>query len=216
MLASRKQEGLDAAVSALGGDAIAHVLHVGRPESIEAFWAWLDAEGIVPTVLVNNAATNPYFGPMLGAEWPAWDKTFDVNLKGPFHMSRAFAQRRIAAGEPGAIVNVASVFGLGGAPMQGIYGMTKAALISLTKTLSQEWGPAGIRVNVVAPGLVETKFAAALTSNPELLALFTDRAALGRHAAPEEITGMIVHLAAPESSYTTGQVFVVDGGYTST
>ncbi len=215
VLASRRQAGLDAAVAELGGDAVSHVLHVGQPESIDTFWAWLDAQDLAPSILVNNAATNPYFGPMIGAEWPAWDKTFEVNLKGPWAMCRAFAERRLAAGEGGAIVNVASVFGLGAAAMQGIYGMTKAALISLSKTLAHEWGPAGIRVNVLAPGLVETKFAAALTSNPALLSMFTDRAALKRHATPDEISGMILHLVSPEASFTSGQVFVVDGGYTS-
>jgi NAD(P)-dependent dehydrogenase (short-subunit alcohol dehydrogenase family) len=220
VLASRKAEGLEAAVLAVDetapGAARSHVLHVGKTESIDAFWAWLDNQGLAPSILVNNAATNPYFGPMIGAEWPAWDKTFDVNLKGPFAMCKAFAQRRIAANQTGAIVNVASIFGLAGAPMQGIYGMTKAALISLSKTLAVEWGSAGIRVNVLAPGLVETRFAAALVNNPALLALFTDRAALGRHAVPEEIAAMVVHLAAPEASFTTGQVFVVDGGYSAT
>ena len=152
---------------------------------------------------------------MINTPWPAWDKTFEVNLKGSFEVSRQAGRRLIDAGRPGSVIFVASVVGMVGAPFQGVYAMTKAAMISMTKTLAAEWGSSGIRVNAIAPGLVETRFAAALLQNPALKAWFTDRSPLGRHAQPEEITGLMVHLASDESSFTTGQVFPVDGGFTS-
>ena len=116
----------------------------------------------------NNAAANPYFGPLLGIEEGAWDKTFEVNLKGAFAATRAVVEHLRSRKAPGAIVNLASVVGLRAAPLQGVYGMTKAALISMTRTLAQELGPEGIRVNAIAPGLVETRFAGTLVSNEAL------------------------------------------------
>ncbi|MCP4804560.1 MAG: glucose 1-dehydrogenase [Proteobacteria bacterium] len=215
VLVSRKEPGLREAeariVEAVPG-AVLHVrtCHVGRGEDIEALY---DSLPSTPTMLVNNAATNPYFGPMLHAQYAAWDKTFEVNLKGPFELSHRLARRLMAEERPGSIVNVSSVFGLEAAPFQGIYGMTKAALISLTKTLAHEWGPAGIRVNAIAPGLVETKFAAAILESPELTEHFTKRAALGRVATPEEISGIVAFLLSDEASFMTGQCHAVDGGF---
>jgi NAD(P)-dependent dehydrogenase (short-subunit alcohol dehydrogenase family) len=110
---------------------------------------------------------------------------------------------------------VASVAGLRAAPMQGVYGMTKAAVISMTQTLAAELGRARVRVNAIAPGLVETKLAQAITSNPELAKFFDERAPLGRHAQPDEIAPIAVYLASDESSFTTGQTFAVDGGFTT-
>ena len=145
----------------------------------------------------------------MGSEWPAWDKTFEVNLKGPFEMSRQFARRT----HTGSVIFVSSVYGLTGAPDQGIYAMTKAALISLTKTLGFELAP-HIRVNCIAPGLVETRFAKALLDDDDLRASFTDRAALQRVAHPTEIAGAAVFLASEEAGFITGQTIAVDGGYT--
>jgi NAD(P)-dependent dehydrogenase (short-subunit alcohol dehydrogenase family) len=217
VLASRKIEGLRAVESAIageGGDAFAHACHTGSREQIEAlFEAAVKRYGKVD-VLVNNAATNPYFGPMLAIEEAAWDKTFEVNVKGYFHATRALATHLVARGAPGAVVNVASVAGLIAMPLQGVYGMTKAAIVSMTKTLAVELGGAGIRVNAIAPGLVDTKFASALTTSPEILKMVLDRTALKRVAQPSEIAGVALWLASDASSYATGETVVVDGGWT--
>ena len=162
--------------------------------------------------LVNNAATNPYFGPMLAIEEAAFDKTIEVNLKGPLVASRAFVEQAA----PGAsIVNVASVAGTRAAPLQGVYGMTKAALISMTQTLAHELGPMGVRVNAIAPGLVETRFASALIQNEDLLKHVVDRTPLGRHGQPDEIAGAAVYLLSDAAAFMTGQTMVIDGGMTS-
>ena len=218
VIVSRKQAELDAAADRINaehpGSVTPIACHTGDTDAIRALVARVHQEIGVPNVLVNNAATNPYFGPMLSCEYGAWDKTFDVNVKGYFEPSRQVALRLVEAGQPGSIISVASVYGMTAAAMQGIYGMTKAAVISMTKTLAVELAGAGIRVNAIAPGLVDTRLAAAIVQNPEFVKIFTGRAPLARYAQPEEIAGLAVHLASDESSYTTGQVFAVDGGYT--
>lgn len=216
VLASRKQEGLDTVARAIadsGGTALAVPTHVGKPEEVEALFARATAEFGAVHGLVNNAATNVYFGPMLGIDEAAWDKIFEVNLKGYFHATREFVA---AAGHGGSVVNVASVSGMRAAPLQGVYGMSKAAVISMTQSLAAELGPAGIRVNAIAPGLVETRFASAIVEDEALRSHFVDRTALGRHAQPDEIAGAAVYLLSDASSYMTGQVIVVDGGMTAT
>ena len=219
VIASRRQEGLDEAAKRINAtfDAPrvhARACHVGRPEAIEELVAWTEAELGLTSILINNAGTNPYFGPLLGASRAAWDKTFEVNLVGPFELSRAVAQRLMKAGQPGAIINVSSILGMGASPLQGIYGMTKAALISMTRTMAQELGQAGIRVNAIAPGLVDTKLASALVKNADLTRRFTERTGVGRIAQPAEMAGVCAFLASDEASYITGQVFPIDGGYT--
>ena len=215
VLASRKQEGLDEVAEQIrtaGGTALPIATHTGQPEAVDALFEQTVAEFGTVHGLVNNAATNVYFGPMLGIDEPAWDKIFEVNVKGYFNASRAFA--RSTSG--GAIVNIASVTGMRAAPMQGVYGMTKAAVISMTQTLSVELGPADIRVNAIAPGLVETRFSRVLVEDDAMRDMFVRRTALGRHAQPDEIAGAAVYLLSDAASYMTGQVMVLDGGMTAT
>jgi NAD(P)-dependent dehydrogenase (short-subunit alcohol dehydrogenase family) len=219
VLAARKPEGLQAVVArieAAGGRALAVPAHTGKPGDIEALVKKAVSTYGKVDVLVNNAATNPYFGPMLDIEDAAWEKTFEVNVKGYFLMARGVIRHLQERGSPGSIINMASINGIRAAPFQGVYGMTKAAVISMTQTLAQEVGAGGIRVNAIAPGLVETRFAAAIVQNDELKQRVVDRTALGRHAQPDEISGTAVFLASDASSYLTGQVLVVDGGTTMT
>lgn len=217
VLASRKIEGLrevEAKIRAAGGEAIAHACHTGQRDQIEGLVkAAIDAYGKVD-VLVNNAATNPHFGPMLTVDEGAWDKTFEVNVKGYFHLTRAVAQHAIGRNAPASIVNVASVAGQMAMPLQGVYAMTKAAVISMTKTLAAELGPANVRINAIAPGLVETKFASALTTSPEISKMVLDKMALKHFAKPDDIAGLALLLASDASSYMTGECVVIDGGWT--
>ncbi len=216
VLAARKQEGLDgvaATIRSEGGTALAIATHTGKPDDVAAMFAKAAAEFGNIDGLVNNAATNVYFGPMLGIDEPAWDKIFEVNVKGYFNCVRAFAAHNKGGG---SVVNIASVAGLRAAPLQGVYGMTKAAVISMTQSLATELGPGGIRVNAIAPGLVETRFAQVLVDDEAIRGHFVGRTALGRHAQPDEMAGTAVYLLSPASSYVTGQTIVVDGGMTAT
>ena len=217
VVSSRKQEDLDEVAAEINEDhpdsAWAKACHVGKPDQIDELIEFTVDEIGVPNVLVNNAGTNPYFGPMIHAEDWAWDKTFEVNLEGPFRLTRKVAKRLMDEDQPGSIINMTSVMGEKAAPMQGIYGMTKAAIISMTRTLAVELGGADIRVNAIAPGLVDTDFASVLVENEDLRKNFTERAALKRYAQPDEITGAATFLASDEASYVTGETINVDGGY---
>jgi NAD(P)-dependent dehydrogenase (short-subunit alcohol dehydrogenase family) len=216
VLAARKQEGLDAtaaAIKAAGGTALAIAAHTGRPDDVTALFDRVMTEFGRVDGLVNNAATNVYFGPMLGIEEAAWDKIFEVNVKGYFNCVRAFATRNRGGG---SVVNIASVVGMRAAPLQGVYGMTKAAVISMTKSLAMELGAGGIRVNAIAPGLVETRFAQALVDDESTRSHFVARTFLGRHAQPDEMAGAAIYLLSDASSYVTGETIVVDGGMTAT
>lgn len=218
VLASRKQADLDRVAAALPPErAIAVACHTGKPEEVDAlFGKAVERFGRVDG-LVNNAATNPYFGPMLDTPDAAIEKTFEVNVRGYFYCARALVrQARKQTPTAAAIVNIASIMGTRSAPMQGIYGATKAAVISMTQTLAFELGSSQIRVNAIAPGLVETKFASALISNPMLRDHIVGRTPLARHAQPAEIAGAAVYLLSDAASFTTGTVLVVDGGATAT
>lgn len=219
VLAARKPEALNAVmerINASGGRALAVATHTGKPEDVKALVAKAVERFGKVDVLVNNAAANPYFGPMLGIDAGAWDKTFEVNVKGYFAMMREVAQHLQSRQAPGSLINIASIAGLRAAPFQGVYGATKAAVVSMTQTLAQELGASGIRVNAIAPGLVETKFASAIVSDDGIRKHLVERTALGRHAQPDEISGAAVFLASRASSYVTGQVLVVDGGSITT
>jgi len=218
-IASRKMEGLERAAARIreaGGEVEPVPCHTGKPEDVEALVARAVERFGQVDVLVNNAATNPYFGPMLDLEWAAWHKTFQVNLEGYFSCARAVAKHLIERDAPGSIVNVTSVLGTMAAPMQGIYGMTKAAVISMTRTLALELGPQGIRVNAVAPGLIETRFSQAMHENRAIADMVIQRTALKRIGAPREVAGAAVFLASDAGAYVTGEVLTVDGGWSMT
>lgn len=216
VLASRKQESLDevaANIKAQGGEALAIAAHTGKKETLtELVQKTVEAYGRVD-VLVNNAATNPHFGPMLEAEDSLWMKTIEVNIMGNIWLCQQVVPVMRENGG-GGIINIASVNGIRPGTMQGIYSMTKAAVISLTKTLAMELGVDGIRVNAIAPGLIQTKFAQVLWENESLLNSVQDRTPLGRIGQPEDIASLALWLASDASSFATGETYVVDGGLT--
>ncbi len=217
VLASRKQADLDTAAAQLAarGEVAAIACHTGKADEVEALFARaVERFGRVDG-LVNNAATNPHFGPLVDTPDLAIDKTIEVNIKGYFYTARALVRHARTRDGGAVIVNIASVAGMRASPMQGIYGMTKAAVISMTQTLAFELGSAGVRVNAIAPGLVETRFAAAIVQNPMLRDHVIKRTPIARHAQPVEIAGAAVYLLSDASSFTTGSVLVVDGGLTS-
>ena len=217
VIASRKLEDLqkvEARISAEGGQALAVACHTGQEAQVEALVQAAVARFGGVDILVNNAATNPYFGPVVDISTSALDKTFDVNVKGYFFAARAVVKHLQSRRAPGSIINMASVAGTRAAPFQGIYGMTKAAVISMTQTLAFEVGGQGIRVNAIAPGLIETKFAAAIVHNDTLRSQIVARTPLQRHGQPEEIVGAALYLASEAGSFVNGQTLIVDGGMT--
>ena len=211
---SRKLDGCEAvaaAIRAAGGSAQALAMHVGDPAAIEAAFAELDAEGKAPDILVNNAAANPYFGPMLDMDLASYEKTVEVNLRGYFWTTVQAAKRM--RGKGGSITNIASVNARRAAPGQGIYSMTKAGIVNMAEGFAKELAVHGIRVNTVLPGLTETKFASAITGNPKILGMMMQMIPLARVAQPDEIAPAVLFLASPASSYVTGATLAVDGGY---
>jgi NAD(P)-dependent dehydrogenase (short-subunit alcohol dehydrogenase family) len=212
---SRKLEACEAVAAAIradGGSAEAIAMHVGDPAAIEAAFARLDESGRAATILVNNAAANPYFGPMLDMDLGSYEKTVEVNLRGYF-WSTVQAARRMRGVGGGTVVNIASVNAKRAAPGQGIYSMTKAGIVNMTEGFAKELASDGIRVNAVLPGLTETKFATAITSNEKMLGMMMRMIPLGRVAQPDEIAPAVLFLCSPASSYVTGTTLTVDGGY---
>lgn len=217
VLSSRKQDALDEVAEQIrhaGGEAIGIAAHNGDKEALQSLVEQTVNRYGKLDILVNNAATNPHFGTILEADDSYWRKTIAVNLMGNVWLSQA-AVKVMRAGGGGKIINVASIVGVNPGRYQGIYSITKAAVISLTKTLATELGADNIQVNAIAPGLVQTKFAEALWGNEDLLAQVLAQTPAGRIGQPTDIAGLALFLASSASDFTTGAVFVLDGGLTA-
>lgn len=215
VVTSRKLESCEAVaaeIRAAGGDATALACHIGEPTQITTAMQEIDARHGRLDILVNNAATNPYFGPAVAMDLSAYQKTVDVNIRGYFWTSIEAARRMLAQGK-GAIVNVASVNAFRPMDGQAVYSMTKAAIVNMTQGLAREWARQGIRVNALVPGLVETKFAAAIHQDEKLRAAMERMVPMGRIAQPEEMAGAVLYLVSDAASYTTGSCLTADGGW---
>jgi NAD(P)-dependent dehydrogenase (short-subunit alcohol dehydrogenase family) len=215
VISSRKQESLDViaeSIRAGGGQATAIAAHQGAPETLDALMDAIRQKFERLDILVNNAATNPYFGHIADTDLSMVDKTLQVNIRGYFDLS-ARAARLMREGGGGAIVNIASINGVRPGMAQGIYSITKAAVINMTQAFAKECAPWKVRVNCVLPGLTDTKFASALTRDEKLLSQFLPQIPLGRVAQPEEIAPAVLFLVSDAASYITGTGITVDGGY---
>jgi len=214
ILTSRKIDGLksveDKIISA-GGKASSIACHAGKMDDIRELFRIIREKWGKLDILVNNAATNPFFGDVLHVTEEAFDKTVEVNFKGYFFISQLAASLMAESGK-GSIVNVASINGIKPAPMQGVYSMTKAAVISMTKSFAKELAPRGIRVNALLPGLTDTKFSGALTSNKDILDYALRGIPMGRIAQPDEMAGAVLYLVSDAASFVTGATIVADGG----
>src|SRR2546428_13526417 len=189
VLSSRKQADLDAEAERINAmypeRAVAIAAHAGKPEDLQRLVDEVITRFARIDILVNNAATNPYFGPVLSAELVAWDKTFEVNLRGIFILTKLVYEASMEQ-HGGAIVNVSSVGGLRPGLGLGVYNITKAGVIMLTRQLARELSGKG-RVNAVAPGLVKTRFAEALWGNEAILDRVISTNPMSRIGAPDEI-----------------------------
>lgn len=217
VLSSRKAQDLEKVrdkIVAAGGSAVVMPAHAGSSADIQRLMADIEQEFGRLDILVNNAATNPYFGHISDTDMGMVDKTLQVNVRGYFELS-ALASKLMKKNGRGAIVNIASINGVKPGWYQGIYSITKGAVINMTQSFAKECGQWGIRVNAVLPGLTDTKFASALTQNEAMLKMFLPNIPLGRVAQPAEIAPAILYLVSDAASYVTGTTLTVDGGFLS-
>jgi NAD(P)-dependent dehydrogenase (short-subunit alcohol dehydrogenase family) len=163
-------------------------------------------------ILVNTAGTNPVFGPIADLDERAWDTVMNTNVKSVFVLSKLARDAIKEHGEGGSIINVSSTAGFRAGAGVGAYSVSKAALIMLTKVCALEWGPDGIRVNCIAPGLIRTEFSRALWDNETVGRGASAQTPLRRIGEPEEVAGAVVYFASPASSFTTGETLILDGG----
>jgi NAD(P)-dependent dehydrogenase (short-subunit alcohol dehydrogenase family) len=199
-------------ITAEGGSATARACHAGRLEDIDALFGSLTSDFGRLDILINNAATNPWYGPAADLPPAAFDKTVEVNLKGPYYMmSRAVPL--MVAGGGGSIVNVASIAAQVSMSGQAVYAMTKAGLVSLTRAFAREYGQQGVRVNAILPGVIETRLAAALVADPGMQKRIA-RQPVPRFGQPEDMVGGVLFLVSDQAAYTTGTTLVMDGGAT--
>jgi dehydrogenase/reductase SDR family protein 4 len=216
IVSSRKQEAIDVVVKSItdkGQHAHAIACNVSDSNDVDRLVSQSISTYGAIDILVNNAAANPSFGPVVQTDTSAFDKIMNVNLKGPFELAKRvypFMKEKKA----GSVINISSVGGLRPEHGLGIYSVSKAALISLTKVMAKEWGDDNIRANVICPGLIKTKFSEALWSNDKIMSVMMKMLPIKRVGTPEEIAALALFLASDSSAYCTGSVFTADGGFT--
>ena len=215
MVSSRKVDHVDAVVQALraeGHEVAGLASNMGTPADAHELAARTVEHFDGIHIIVNNAATNPMFGPLQSATNEAFDKIFAVNVKGPLELCKTAHAIMVERGG-GAVVNISSIGGVTPEAGLGLYSMSKAALVSLTKVMAQEWGADGIRANVICPGLIKTKFSAALWQDHAIADKVLGQQPLRRIGVPDDVAGLALFLASDASAYCTGGVYMVDGGY---
>ncbi len=216
IVSSRKQEAVDEVANALkaqGYEATGVACHVGEMSQLKNLVEkTIEIYGGID-IIINNAATNPVFGPVVNTDESAFDKIMQVNVKAPFELAKLCYPSMKSRGG-GSIINISSIGGLSPEPLLGIYSVSKASLVMLTKVIAKEWGKDGIRANVVCPGLIQTKFSEALWKNDEMLQKSVKHLPISRIGKPEDLAGVALFLASDAAAYITGAVYTVDGGYT--
>ena len=216
IVSSRKLEGCESVVgeiAAAGGSAEAMACHIGDLQQIAGTISRIRERHGKLDILVNNAAINPYFGHILDTPPEAFQKTIDVNMRGYFFMSVEAGKLMRETGG-GAMVNTASINALKPPPMQAIYSITKAAVVNMTRAFAKECARFNIRCNALLPGLTRTEFAGALFEDEKFYNYAISQIPMRRHAEPGEMAGAVLYLVSDASSFTTGEVLVVDGGMT--
>jgi NAD(P)-dependent dehydrogenase (short-subunit alcohol dehydrogenase family) len=216
VISSRKQDACEEvaeAIKASGGKAIAIAASISDKEALKELATRTLAELGRVDVLVCNAASNPYYGPMAGITDDQFRKILDNNVLSNHWLVQLIAPQMVERGE-GSIIIVSSIGGLSSSTVIGAYNISKAADFQLARNLAAEFGPSGVRVNCIAPGLIRTDFAKALWENPETLKAVTRHTPMRRIGEPREIAGAAVFLASPASTFMTGQTIIVDGGST--
>jgi NAD(P)-dependent dehydrogenase (short-subunit alcohol dehydrogenase family) len=214
VVSSRRLEGVQQVADEIvtqGGDALAVQAHVGRAEEVTFLVErTLETYGRID-IAINNAATNPHFGPLLTADEGQWDKILDTNAKGCFRVCKAVVPHMEKQGG-GKIINLASIAGLRPSPGMGIYGISKAAIIMLTQILALELGSSNIQVNAIAPGIIKTRFSQLLWQTPQIADPTLARLPLGRFGEAEDVASLALYLASSAGDYVTGAVMTADGG----
>ena len=216
VISSRKQEAVETVAAEFreeGIGAVGVAAHMGDPEQVRRLIEQTQQQYGGVDIIVNNAATNPVFGPVVDTDSDVFAKIMQVNVNGPLELTKlAYPIMKERGG--GSIINISSIEGITPGQGLGLYSVSKSALIALTKVLAREWGKDHIRANVICPGLVDTKFSQALTSNERILNQVLAHQALPQVAQPEDIAGLALFLASEAASFCTGGVYTADGGYT--